>query len=233
MPIQIVKNYTLTTGALYCHLGSGSIRVCTGFILHSIFIFCGFFFYCSDLEARINFIRIIVISLQVVIMNDHQRRRFANRIIRCLFNTVSGKVITILGFAFKKDTGDTRESSSIYICKYLLDEQAKLVVYDPKVLPDQVMSDLTDPALGCDPGHVEKNVTIATDPYKAAEGSHALVVCTEWDEFRDLDYEKIYHSMLKPAFIFDGRLILDHEKLVKIGFLVESIGKVVKHLHPS
>lgn len=162
-------------------------------------------------------------------MNDHQRRRFTNRIIRCLFNTVSGKTITILGFAFKKDTGDTRESSSIYISKYLLDEQAKLVIYDPKVLPERVMEDLTDPALGCDPDYVKKNVTVVTDPYKAAEGSHALVVCTEWDEFRSLDYQRVYQSMFKPAYIFDGRLILDHKKLVSIGFQVETIGKVVHH----
>lgn len=161
-------------------------------------------------------------------MNDHQRRRFANKIIRCLFNTVSGKTITILGFAFKKDTGDTRESSSIYISKYLLDEQANLVIYDPKVLPERIMCDLTDPFLGCDPDHVKKHVTIATDPYKAAEGSHALVVCTEWDEFRSLDYEKIYKSMLKPAYIFDGRLILNHSKLVSMGYRVEAVGKVVQ-----
>ena len=75
-------------------------------------------------------------------MNDYQRRRFATRIISCLFNTVADKKITLLGFAFKKDTGDTRESSTIYVSKYLLDEGAKLHIYDPKVNPKQIRSDL-------------------------------------------------------------------------------------------
>eukprot|EP00794_Sanderia_malayensis_P015170 gene15170-16729_t len=162
---------------------------------------------------------------QVIAMNEHQRRRFANRIINCLFNTVTDKKIGLLGFAFKKDTGDSRESPSIYICKYLIEEGAKVSIYDPKVSKSQIFLELTDPLLNLDPDRVRRLVTVAGDPYEALERSHALVVCTEWDEFKHLDYTRVYSSMLKPAFAFDGRLILDHKHLNDIGFQVEAIGK--------
>ncbi len=165
---------------------------------------------------------------QVVSMNDYQRRRFAAKIVEKLFGTVTGKCIAILGFAFKKNTGDTRESSSIYICKHLLDEEAKVVVYDPKVKEAQIKMDLTSPGIMNDASRFDRLVSIAPDPYTAVQGAHALVVCTEWDEFVTLDYQRIYDAMQKPAFIFDGRLLLNHAELVKIGFQVEVIGKVIK-----
>ena len=165
---------------------------------------------------------------QVIMMNNYQRRRFASRIVDRLFQTVTGKKIAVFGFAFKKNTSDTRESSSIYICKHLLEEAARVVIYDPKVEHEQIKMDLTNPSLLSDPNAFDKLVTIETDPYKAVEGAHALVVCTEWDEFVTLDYDKVYMNMEKPAYIFDGRLILDHEKLTKIGFQVEVIGKIIQ-----
>lgn len=164
---------------------------------------------------------------QVVHMNNYQRRRFARKIVERLFNTVTGKQITIFGFAFKKNTGDTRESSSIYISKHLLEEEAQLVIYDPKVNPEQIRYDLTDREILRDASDYDRLVKIAPDPYSAVEGSHAVVLCTEWDEFVGLDYEKIFRKMEKPAWVFDGRLILDHAKLVEIGFNVEVIGKVI------
>ncbi|KAI4832415.1 hypothetical protein KUCAC02_015384 [Chaenocephalus aceratus] len=167
---------------------------------------------------------------QVIDMNEYQRRRFACRIIDCLFNTVTGKKIALLGFSFKKDTGDTRESSSIYISKYLMDEGAKLFIYDPKVLKEQIIHDLSQPNISEDnPQRVSELVTVTTDPYEACQMAHALVICTEWDMFKELDYEKIYKKMLKPAFIFDGRRVLDHlhTQLQNIGFQVETIGKKV------
>ncbi|XP_016320399.1 UDP-glucose 6-dehydrogenase [Sinocyclocheilus anshuiensis] len=167
---------------------------------------------------------------QVIDMNEYQRKRFACRIIDCLFNTVTGKKIALLGFSFKKDTGDTRESSSIYISKYLMDEGAKLHIYDPKVLKEQIIQDLSQPSIsGDNPERVSDLVTVTSDPYEACESAHALVICTEWDMFKDLDYEKIYHKMLKPAFIFDGRRVLDHlhPQLQNFGFQIETIGKKV------
>ena len=119
-----------------------------------------------------------------------------------------------------KDTGDTRESPAIYISQILLDEGAHVAIYDPKVGERQVRQDLSDKA-------GEERVTCHTDPMVAAEGSYAVVVCTDWDEFQSLDYEKIYNSMKKPAVLLDGRRILDHERLVDIGFHVETVGKQV------
>uniref|UniRef100_A0A673SUC6 UDP-glucose 6-dehydrogenase n=1 Tax=Suricata suricatta TaxID=37032 RepID=A0A673SUC6_SURSU len=165
---------------------------------------------------------------QVIDMNDYQRRRFASRIIDSLFNTVTDKKIAILGFAFKKDTGDTRESSSIYISKYLMDEGAHLHIYDPKVPREQIVVDLSHPGVSED-DQVSQLVTISKDPYEACDGAHAVVICTEWDMFKELDYERIHKKMLKPAFIFDGRRVLDglHNELQTIGFQIETIGKKV------
>ncbi|XP_054717679.1 UDP-glucose 6-dehydrogenase-like [Uloborus diversus] len=161
---------------------------------------------------------------QVIEMNNFQRTRFARRITEKLFNTVAGKNIAVFGFAFKKDTGDTRESPAIYICKHLLEEGANLHVYDPKVPEQQIRIDLTYSEGIEDCFKVDQQVTVCTDPYSAAVNTHAIVLCTEWDEFLGLDYKKIYDSMFKPAFLFDGRKMLSIENLQKIGFHVETIG---------
>ncbi|XP_071793925.1 UDP-glucose 6-dehydrogenase-like [Asterias amurensis] len=162
---------------------------------------------------------------QVIAMNDLQRRRFANKIIGSLFNTVTDKKIAILGFAFKKDTGDTRESSSIYLCKFLMEEGAHLNIYDPQVVPQQILSELKYPSICDDPKKVDRLVTIFKSPYEAIKDTHAFVICTEWDEFVTLDYQMIYNSMLKPAFAFDGRRVLDHDNMQQIGFHIETVGK--------
>ncbi|WAQ99383.1 UGDH-like protein [Mya arenaria] len=155
---------------------------------------------------------------EVININDFQRRRFANRIIECLFNTVTNKKIAIFGFAFKKDT-------AIYVASYLIEEGAQIRIYDPKVDRAQIFSELTHPAVCNNPDRVEELVTICDDPYRAAEETHAVVVCTEWDEFVTYDYKRLYENMLKPAFLFDGRVILNHQSLMDIGFHVETIGK--------
>uniref|UniRef100_A0A0B6ZKW2 UDP-glucose 6-dehydrogenase n=1 Tax=Arion vulgaris TaxID=1028688 RepID=A0A0B6ZKW2_9EUPU len=162
---------------------------------------------------------------QVIDINDYQRRRFTKRIVEGLFNTVTNKRIAIFGFAFKKDTGDTRESAAIYVSKFLMEEGANIRIYDPKVPTEQIIRDLSSTEITDKPDKVPDLVTICSDPYSAADGSHALVICTEWDEFQTLDYQRIYNKMLKPAFIFDGRLLLNHQELMDIGFKVEVIGK--------
>ncbi|SEO27131.1 UDPglucose 6-dehydrogenase [Mucilaginibacter gossypiicola] len=161
---------------------------------------------------------------QVIIMNDHQKKRFANQMIRDLYNTVNGKKISFLGWAFKKDTNDTRESAAIYVADHLLYEQAYISVYDPKVLEDQVYADLD--YLGSRTQEENRNgVKVVSDPYEACKGAHAIAVLTEWDEFKNYDWQRIYDSMLKPAKIFDGRNLLDTNKLSDIGFIVQAIGK--------
>lgn len=160
---------------------------------------------------------------QVIIMNDHQKRRFAANMVRKMYNTVSGKKITLLGWAFKKDTNDTRESAAIYVADYLLNEQAEIVVYDPKVTEEQIFSDLN--YLASRSGDANRQaVTVVNDPMEACKGAHAIAVLTEWDEFIELDWEQIYHNMLKPAFLFDGRRLLEPEAKRKIGYEFYAIG---------
>lgn len=162
---------------------------------------------------------------QVLIMNDYQKERFADKIIHTLFNTITDKKICILGFAFKKDTGDTRESPAIYVTQRLMDEGSHPRIYDPKVEPSQMLFELKHPTICESPERVDKLVSIHDDPYAAADGAHAIVVCTEWDEFNTLDFERIYATMEKPAFVFDGRMMLDHKALLRMGYQVHSIGK--------
>lgn len=160
---------------------------------------------------------------QVIIMNDHQKRRFARKIVETLYNTVSGKKIAFLGWAFKKDTNDTRESAAIYVADELLQERAEIVVYDPKVSAEQVYSDLNY----LNTRSEEENkalVTVVNDPYEAMQDAHAVATLTEWDEFKGYDWERIYKQMMKPAFVFDGRSILEYERLSPIGFQLFSIG---------
>lgn len=160
---------------------------------------------------------------QVILMNDHQKRRFAANMVKTLFNTVSGKKIALLGWAFKKDTNDTRESAAIYVADYLLNEQAEIVVYDPKVKPEQIYADLG--YLGTRSEQENRSlVSVVNDPYEATKDSHAVAILTEWDEFKQLDWNTIYIDMLKPAFLFDGRRLLDKQTKEEIGFEFYAIG---------
>ncbi|HJO92100.1 MAG TPA: nucleotide sugar dehydrogenase [Victivallales bacterium] len=152
---------------------------------------------------------------QVVLMNEYQERRFVKRVIENMFNSVADKKITLFGFAFKADTGDTRESPAIYISELLSEEHANIAIHDPKALKNAKY----------DLEHLKTNVEYFEDPYEAAKDSHALLIVTEWNDFKDYDYEKLYKSMEKPAFVFDGRNILDHKKLFEIGFNVYPLGQ--------
>ncbi|MGM5469171.1 UDP-glucose 6-dehydrogenase [Flavobacteriaceae bacterium LMO-SS05] len=160
---------------------------------------------------------------QVILMNEHQKQRFSDNIVRTLYNTVSGKKITFLGWAFKKDTNDTRESAAIKVADNLLNEQANISVYDPKVIEERIYADLDY----LNTRTSEENRTllkVQNDPYGACKASHAIAILTEWDEFKTYDWERIYKDMLKPAFIFDGRGILDIKALERIGFVCYKIG---------
>lgn len=159
----------------------------------------------------------------VVRMNDWQKSRFVNRIVRTLFNTVTEKKIAVLGFAFKKDTNDTRESAAIYVCRDLLMEKAHLHVYDPKVTAESMREELA--YAGVPKETLDRYLVVENNPYAACEKAHAIAVLTEWDEFRALDFARIHESMFKPAFVFDGRNILDAGKLGDLGFDLYSIGK--------
>jgi UDPglucose 6-dehydrogenase len=160
---------------------------------------------------------------QVIIMNDHQKRRFSKNIISTLYNTVSGKKITFLGWAFKKDTNDTRESAAIYVADDLISEQANIAVFDPKVEEEQILFDLNYLETRSELEN-KKYITINDNAYTACHNAHAIAILTEWDEFKTYDWQKIYDNMLKPAFVFDGRNVLDGAHLEKIGFIYQGIG---------
>ncbi|GAB5587137.1 hypothetical protein Unana1_02037 [Umbelopsis nana] len=179
------------------------------------------------LSTQLNLPEVAAYWKQVVDMNEYQKNRFVKRIISTLFNTITNKKIAVLGFAFKKDTGDTRESAAITLIKDFIQEHARVAIYDPKVEHEQIMMDLTEPGVVDNRKQVEQHVQICSNAMEAAQGADALVICTEWDEFKDtqLDYSKIYEGMNKPAFLFDGRLILDAPKLREMGFKVQVIGK--------
>ena len=160
---------------------------------------------------------------QVILMNNHQRNRFAKNIIQTLYSTVNGKTIAFLGWAFKKDTNDSRESAAIYIADLLMDEQANIKVYDPKVTATQMQSDLNYLKSRSEDKNT-KHLKTESSPYDAVDGADAIAVLTEWDEFKSYDWQRIYKSMQKPAFIFDGRNVLDREALETIGFIYKGIG---------
>ncbi|WP_417939600.1 UDP-glucose 6-dehydrogenase [Flavobacterium sp. RS13.1] len=160
---------------------------------------------------------------QVIIMNDYQKRRFSNKIVQTLYNTVADKKITFLGWAFKKDTNDTRESAAIYVADDLINEQAKISVYDPKVPKNKILSDLDYLDTRKSSENADAILTFE-DPYEACRDAHAIAILTEWDEFIKYDWQRIYDSMKKPAFIFDGRNILNVKELKSIGFVYNAIG---------
>ena len=160
---------------------------------------------------------------QVILMNNHQRDRFAKNIIKTLYSTVSGKTIAFLGWAFKKDTNDTRESAAIYVADSLMDEQATIKVYDPKVTATQMQSDINYLNTRSEKQNT-KYLKTEKDPYVAMEGAHAIAVLTEWDEFKKYQWQRIYNGMQKPAFVFDGRNVLDRKALETIGFVYKGIG---------
>ncbi|KAL7414790.1 UDP-glucose dehydrogenase [Mrakia frigida] len=158
----------------------------------------------------------------VVDMNEYQKNRFSSNIVKTLFSTVTNKKIAVLGFAFKKDTGDTRESASITLINNFFQEAANVTVYDPEVKEAQIWQDLTEN--GGDLAAYKKKITISNSALEACEGAAAIVIATEWDEFRTLDWTAVHSKMSKPAFVFDGRLILDAPALRAIGFSVHQIG---------
>ena len=161
---------------------------------------------------------------QVVTINNWQKTRFVERMIRTMFNTIAGKRIAVLGFAFKKNTNDTRASAAIDVCRALIEEQAEVVIHDPRVSPDAIVADLAR-ATGLDASELKKYVRCERDVYTALHGAHGFAVLTEWDEFSTLDFERVFQGMKKPAFAFDGRNILPHARLRAIGFEVNAIGK--------
>ncbi|KAI0724120.1 UDP-glucose dehydrogenase [Fomitopsis betulina] len=162
---------------------------------------------------------------QVVEMNEYQKGRFSKTVVDTLFNTITGKHIAVLGFAFKADTGDTRESPAITLVRDFLSERAYVTIYDPKVDDAQIWLDLSEACPNVPIADIQKQVTIARSSLEACKNKEAIVIATEWKEFREIDWKTVYEHMNKPAFVFDGRMIIDADALKKIGFKVKVIGR--------
>lgn len=174
------------------------------------------------LSESLNLKEVAEYWLQVYKINEFQKTRFTRTIVNRMFKTLTGRKIALLGYAYKKDTGDTRETAALTVIKQLLQERARVSIYDPVVEAEAILYDLANiPEYSKN----QNSVQIVGSPYEAAQGADALIICTEWDEFKGLDYQRIYHDMRKPAFVFDGRLILDRQQLKEIGFAVHTIGK--------
>ncbi|WP_312134841.1 nucleotide sugar dehydrogenase [Sphingobacterium sp.] len=161
---------------------------------------------------------------QVILMNDHQKSRFAKHIVNTLFNTVNGKRIAMLGWAFKKDTNDTRESAAIYVADHLLTEMAQLAVYDPKVSASKIYQDID--AISTRSSEENRDLlSVHLNPYEACRGAHAVAILTEWDEFKEIDWQTIKDNMHNPAFLFDGRRLLDRREIENLGFKYYTLGE--------
>ena len=150
----------------------------------------------------------------VIRMNDHQQERIVSRLFSAMFNTLANKKIALFGFAFKADTGDTRETPAGTVARMLAEEHVRVTVTDPKAL-DNARRDLSE----------LKDVVYEVDEYKAAADADAVVLMTDWKHYPALDWQMIYDSMRKPALVFDTRNCLDAAALRKIGFKVLNVGK--------
>jgi len=151
----------------------------------------------------------------VIKMNDYQEKRFVKRMLETMFNTLANKKIVLFGFAFKADTGDTRETPAYYIAKMLLEEHANVFITDPKALKNAKI----------DLAEYGDKIQYVEDPYEAAKDADAIGIMTEWKLYKELDYKKIYDSMRKPAHLYDGRSILNQTEIRAIGFDAHTIGK--------
>ena len=151
---------------------------------------------------------------QVIRMNDHQQERIVSRLFKEMFNTLANKRIALFGFAFKADTGDTRETPAGTVARLLAEEHVRLVITDPKALGN-ARNDLAD----------LKGVEYEEDEYRAAKEADAILLMTDWAQYPQLDWARIYKSMRKPALVFDTRNCLDAPALRKLGFKVLNIGK--------
>ena len=157
---------------------------------------------------------------QVVALNSWQQQRIAQLVVQRLFNTVAGKQVALLGFAFKADTNDTRESPAIRIAKDLLEEGAQLCIHDPKVADDQIARDLSQPA-----GQGEASWHSCADPVEACRGADAVLILTEWRQFQALDWGAVAAVMRRPAWLFDCRAVADTQAARAAGLQVWTVGE--------
>ena len=158
---------------------------------------------------------------QILIINQHQRDRFSKKIIDIIRKENLEPKVLLLGWAFKKDTNDTRESAAIYVANNLLNNNIKIDVYDPKVAEHLINFDLSN----VNPNYEKSSVKFVEEPFLNISEYNIISIMTEWDEFKAFDWEIIYKKIKKPAYIFDGRNILNSINIKKIGFNYIGLGR--------
>ncbi|MFM7551144.1 MAG: nucleotide sugar dehydrogenase [Cyanobacteriota bacterium] len=168
----------------------------------------------------------------VVTLNTWQQHRVSRLVVQQLFGTVTGKRIAVLGFAFKANTNDTRESPAIRICGDLLEDGAQLAIHDPKVDPQQIAADLRQPQAPASPapasahaGGGERTWIACPTPEQACHGADAAVVLTEWDQFARLDWAGLAARMRHPAWVFDTRGVVDGAAVQAAGLRLWRLGR--------
>ena len=166
---------------------------------------------------------------QVVKMNDYQKSRFVKKILESLKDRIVNSKIVLMGWSFKKNTNDSRESASIYLANELIKKGANIIVIDPLSNISKIKDDLFDFIGGEDfedysYNEIKDKIQYCANYFEASKNADAIVISTEYDEFKNYNWEKLYSIVTKPALIFDGRILLDRNKLEKIGFNIYQIG---------
>jgi len=157
---------------------------------------------------------------QVIKINNYQRSRFADLIESNLEGDLVNKKITVLGWAFKKNTNDTRESSSIYVTEHLLSKGAFVNIYDPKIKSEKIIQDITLllESLGYSKKEIQElnqRISIFNNCITSMQRVDAVAILTEWDEFKEFNWQNILSNEKYPKYIFDGRLIINEKKVPK------------------
>lgn len=166
---------------------------------------------------------------QVLKINDYQKSRFLNKILQSLENRIVNSKIVLMGWSFKKNTNDSRESASIYLAIELIKKGAYIIVVDPLSNISRIKNDLTDFLKLEDFEDYSSNefidkITYSTNCFEASKNADAIVISTEYDEFKSYKWDEVYSVVNKPALMFDGRILLNKQKMKKIGFNIYQIG---------
>ena len=161
---------------------------------------------------------------QIIKINDWQQKRISAIIVKKLFGTISEKKISIMGFSFKANTNDTRESPSIRICKDLINEGANLSIYDPKVSSDQIKKELNKPNLDNGEKRNLNKWIFSNSIEDACKNADAIIITTEWAEFKKINWDKINKITRKPTWIFDTRNIVEEKTVKNLGFNIWKLG---------
>ena len=158
---------------------------------------------------------------QVIFLNEWQKKRISKLIIQAFFGTLSSKKIVLLGFSFKSNTNDIRESPSITIAKDLLENGANLYIHDPKVSESQILNAMKKAITNS----TEGECFFSKDLNSVFIDADAIVILTEWDDYFNISWKNVCKLMRKPSWLFDSRGIVENKDLLGTNFNFWKVGK--------